>query len=90
MENLYQLPGRPGYTPGTMVELAGPHDRYGRVVKALKEHYTLPNPCMVSGPRNLNYPCDLTLYLLRGTGSEAISEGQAMRSLALPVWGFTS
>lgn len=88
MGALYQLPGRPGYLPGTVVEVAGPYDRYGRVLKVLQEDYKLPNPCMLSGPSRLGFPYKLSLYLIRGTGNRAEQDGQTVP--ALPVWGFTA
>lgn len=81
---LYQLPGRPGYPPGAVVEIAGPHDRYGKVVKTIQESYNLPNPSIVSGSTRLPQPCSLTLYLIRGTGGDAADQ------LPLPVWGFST
>lgn len=88
MRALYQLPGRPGYRPGTVVEVAGPHDRYGKVLSVIKEGYRLPNPCMVDGPVKMYQPCELTLYSIRGTGNRCERDGTKVEPL--PVWGVTA
>ena len=86
--SLYQLPGLPGYRPGTLVHVMGPWHTYGRVQSVLKETYEMPkHPVMVDGPKGFPKYGHVSLYLIRGIDKK--EDKFIVPQDAMPVWGFT-
>ena len=64
--SLYQLPGRKNLKRGDLVDMGPGNERYGIIQGVIKEDYSLPNPCVVSGSIKY-FPKPLSLYLISGT-----------------------
>lgn len=84
--SLYQLLGYKGMSPGTLVEVAGPHDHYGIILSVEVKDYRLPDKCFLDGPRRQHaVNNEFSLYLIRGRGYEKDPTKHYN-----PVWGLTT
>ncbi len=83
MNCLYQLIGYSYLKAGDIVDINGPHDRWGKIIKLEIEDFKLPNPCMIDGPTKFIQQ-KINLYLIRG------GDFNPYKEKVPSVWGFTS